>query len=172
MHFVLSLVVMLISLVPIQGFSVRTQTLLPMSRVTSCRLSSSREEEIARLEEQLRKLKEGDVSEGSLEKTKSMTDEELQKYAVDERVLEKIRGKDMLLSESDLIEAQILDNEEIPSFSGKLVPVFATLAMAVFLFFFGQVPVGQEDLSRYSVTGNTASKTIDLGDMNPNRPQN
>jgi hypothetical protein len=172
MHCVLCWLAMLFSFVPIQAFSVRQQTLLPISRATSCRLSSSREEEIARLEEQLRKLKEEDVSEGTVEKIKSMTDEELQKYAVDEKVLEKIRGKDMLLSESDLIEAQILDNDDETSVGGKLIPIIATLAIAVFLFFFAQVPVGQEDLSRYSVTGNTASKTIDLGDMNPNRPQN
>ncbi|GAX27242.1 hypothetical protein FisN_13Lu202 [Fistulifera solaris] len=172
MHCVVCWVTLMFLFAPIQAFSVRKQTLRPISRVTSCRLSSSREEEIARLEEQLRKLKEGDVSEGTVKKIKSKTDEELQKYAVDERVLEKIRGKDMLLSESDLIEAQILDKNEETSVGGKLVPVFATVAMAVFLFFFAQVPVGQEDLSRYSVTGNAASKTIDLGDMNPNRPQN
>lgn len=139
---------------------------------TGFRLSSSREEEIAKLEEQLRQLKKGDTSEGAMDNSKSILDEDLRKYVADERVLEKIRGKDMLLSESDLIEAQILDNDAGTSVDGKLVPVLATLALAVFLFFFAQIPVGQEDLSRYSVTGTTASKTIDLGDMNPNRPQN
>ena len=146
---------------------------IPTSRVTAFRLSlgSNRDEEIAKLEEQLRKLKEdGDV--GTLEKAKSMSDEDPRKYVADERVLERIRGKDMLLSESDLIEAQILDDDNETSVGGSLTPVLAAAALAVFLYFFAQVPVGQEDLSRYSVTGTPTSKTIDLGDMNPNRSQN
>lgn len=145
---------------------------MQISRTARFKLNGSREEEIAKLEEQLRRLKEEDVSNEIAEKTKTMTDEELQKFVADERVLERIRGKDMLLSESDLIEAQILEKDLDGGGEGKLVPVLATVLLAVFLFFFAQVPVGQEDLSRYSVTGSTASKTIDLGDMNPNKPQN
>lgn len=173
MRYLPYLLAVFISLAPVQAFTVEQRT-VPVSRATAFRLGlSSREEEIAKLEEQLRKLKEGNISEDTIENVKSMTDDDLRKYVADERVLEKIRGKDMLLSESDLIEAQILDNNDGgSSLGGSLTPVLAAVALAVFLFFFAQVPVGQEDLSRYSVTGTPTSKTIDLGDMNPNKPQN
>jgi len=132
-----------------------------LTRGTKIFSSEDRQQEIARLEEQLRTLKEESASEGD-----SLTEEE-QKYVADEKVLEKVQGKDMLLTEQELVDAELLKNEE--NDGGGLLPILAAVGLAAFLFFFSQVPVGQEDLARYQPTGSSTSKTIDLGDMNPDR---
>jgi biopolymer transport protein ExbD len=134
----------------------------------SSRLSnSSRDEEIAKLEEQLRQLRvdaPDDVVAPAAESTKS----EKEIVAV-QRILEKVKGKDMLLSERELVDQELFLNEggESEGGGGVVPAVLAALGAAVFLFFFSQIPVGQDDWSRYSTTsGPTTSTRIDLGDMN------
>jgi biopolymer transport protein ExbD len=136
---------------------------------TSSKLSaSSKEEEIAKLEEQLRQLRvdapADDVNVVAAESTKS----EKEIIAV-QRILEKVKGKDMLLSERELVDQELfLDQGLGDEAGGSVLPaILAALGAAVFLFFFSQIPVGQDDWSRYSTTsGPTTSTRIDLGDMN------
>lgn len=127
--------------------------------------SSNREDEIAKLEEQIRRLREESPEEESI--TTEISKEE-KKIVVDEALLEDVKSKDMLLSERDLIDAQLMDTESEGGM-GSLPTILAVVGAAVFLFFFAQVPVGQEDLSRYSASGSGTVTSIDLGDLNPDR---
>mmetsp|Transcript_9648 Transcript_9648/g.13495 ORF Transcript_9648/g.13495 Transcript_9648/m.13495 type:complete len:86 (+) Transcript_9648:416-673(+) len=56
------------------------------------------------------------------------------------------------------------DNEG--SAGGILTTLIGALVAIVFLVGFSQVPIGQEDYSRYSVAPGAGNK-IDLGDLNP-----
>lgn len=126
-------------------------------------LFSSREEEIAKLEAQLRQLRD----EEGLTESKDMEEKLAAKENEISRRLEKMKGKEMLLSEQELISGglvEVADSNVVDSRFGVIVAV----AAVVFLLLFAQVPVGQEDLSRYSATGSSSVKTIDLGDLNPN----
>jgi hypothetical protein len=94
-----------------------------------------------------------------------MKEEDLNVFAADQRTLERVRGKDMLLSEQELIEAQIMEKQD--DSDGNIVPkVAAALGLAVALLLFAQIPVGQEDYQKYSVSGSSTVRTIDLGDLN------
>ena len=151
-------IVLLLSFSVALSFTLRP-TSIGHSPVSPLR-ASGKEEEIAKLEEQLRKLKEDESGEPQL------TAEE-KKYVADAKVLENVQGKDMLLSERELIDAKIMDEGESGGgLGGSLTTVLAVVGAAVFLFFFAQVPVGQEDLSRYSTSGSGVVTTIDLGDLN------
>lgn len=122
---------------------------------------SSREEEIAKLEEQLRKLKEEQVEEGSVPDQVSSP-----KNA---RKLEKVQGKDIFLSEQALYEGNIVEDQ---STEGNVVQTaLAAVAAVLFLAIFSQIPIGQEDLSKYSVAPTSIQRTIDLGDLNPDAPK-
>jgi len=129
-------------------------------------LYGSREEEIARLEETLRKLREEEGLSSEKEDDVTMTEEE-QKIS---RRLEMVKGKDMLLSESELIGDGIVENAGGESSNGLLNVVAAVVGL-VLLVAFSQVPVGQESLSQYSATGSSTLKTIDLGDLNADAPK-
>lgn len=133
--------------------------------------TSSRDEEIAKLEEQLRRLKEEEND--SIEAKSELTSSVEVSRKVDPRVLEKVKGKDMILSERDLLDAEVWNNDEslVQGSNGfaSVPTVLAIVGAAIFLFFFAQVPIGQEDLSRFSVTGSSSSTVIDLGDLNPDR---
>lgn len=133
--------------------------------------SLSRDEEIALLEEQLRKLRQEENTQQPSQDTdlESMSEEE---QKISQR-LEKMKGKDMLLSERELIGGGILDNDtdgaheqgnSVLKIVGALVGISLLVAVA-------QIPVGQESLSQYSATGSSAVKTIDLGDLNPDIPK-
>lgn len=145
------------------SFTVRPKSTYSIgSRVSS--LASSRDEEIAKLEEQLRKLKEEESSKP--DESEALTQEE-KKYVANERVLEGVKGKDMLLSERELVDAGLLEEENTGGVGfGNIV---AVVAAVVLLLVFAQIPVGQEDLSRYSATGSAGTTSIDLGDLNPDR---
>ena len=52
---------------------------------------------------------------------------------------------------------------------GTITTVIGTIALVVFLGLFSQVPVGQEDLSKYQAVKTPATTQIDLGDLNPSR---
>jgi hypothetical protein len=123
-------------------------------------LHSSRDEEIIKLEEQLRKLKDESTDE-------EPSDDGMSAAAFasvsDRRILEKVKGKDMLLSERELYDVNIVKDET----SGGSVVQNILIGVAALVFFavFAQIPVGQEDYQKYSV-GTTQSRTIDLGDLN------
>lgn len=131
--------------------------------------ASSREEEIARLEAEIRKLRD-DASSDDLEgeDTAETAFAAAQALADKKRLLAQVRGKDMLLTEGALIQENILENE---GSTVGIVPAVLGAVLAAAIIAFSQVPVGQEDLSRYSVqAGPTVSTKIDLGDINPDRP--
>jgi hypothetical protein len=162
------------------SFTVKPNRLFIGSRVSSLK-ASTREEEIAKLQEQLRKLEETPEPEPEPEPVLKLKEEtpgpepatyslaKLKKIA-DEKALKNVKGKDMLLTERELINARLIGGGgEAGVGLGTLPTILAVLGAAVLLFLFAQVPVGQEDLTRYSATGSSISKTIDLGDLNPDR---
>ena len=142
--------------------------------------SSSRDEEIAKLEQQLRELKQQQddptTVDAAAAATAAVSDDDVaysdmrkKKNAVvnDRGVREILPGKDMILTEQDLVDSQLLDNSDSDNkgLLGVVPGIAIALAAAVALFFFAQVPVGQEDYMRYSAAP-TTTKTIDLGDLN------
>ena len=144
--------------------------------------SSSREEEIARLEEQLRKLKkeeqpllsEVDIAKATAEAT-TLTEEEKSYIIPDKNTFDNVKAKDMLLSEGALIEAKLLSqddgDDDAVSNGSPLSTVLAAVGAVFLLLLFSQIPLGQEDFSRYSVNAGPGAVTtsIDLGDLNPDR---
>jgi hypothetical protein len=136
------------------------------------RLAAANDEEIARLEEEIRKLREEapDESMGEVEASEAAF-AAARAIADKKRLLAQVRGKDMLLTEGALIQENILENESSSSTFG-LMPALLGAALAAGVIAFSQVPVGQDSLSRYSVqAGPTVSTKIDLGDINPDRPR-
>ena len=127
---------------------------------------SKKEEEIAKLEAQLRQLREDE----NLAETSSIETEDdtlsVKEFEIARRRLEKMKGKDMLLTEQDLISGGLMDAEGL-GISGGVFGIVAAVVAVVFLLLFSQVPVGQENLARYSATGSSIIKSIDLGDLNP-----
>jgi hypothetical protein len=128
----------------------------------------SREEEIAKLEDQLRQLREGAaiVEEEGSAKSDMEDQMTLKEFDAARRKLEKMKGKDMLLSEEELISGGIVDGSTNDNSSGLLGVVGVVAALAGLLLF-AQIPVGQDELARYSATGSSTIKSIDLGDLNP-----
>lgn len=133
-------------------------------------LFASREEEIARLEEQLRKLREEEKVSSTLTDFPNLSEELSEEEKKIAQQLEMIKGKDMLLSERELIGDGIVENAESEVSGGGIFKVVGAVVALILLIAFSQVPVGQESLSQYSATGSSAVKTIDLGDMNPDAP--
>ena len=158
-----------------QQQSPKTPTLQKRRRKASRLYSSTRDEEIAKLEAQLRQLRESETSESNEEEspteaTKLDPDDvrTLQEFAEARRRLEKVKGKDMLLTEQELIKGGLMDGSSSSSIFGGAVPAVAVaIAAFVGLIAFAQIPIGQDDLARYSATGSSTLKTIDLGDLNP-----
>ena len=136
--------------------------------------SSTRDEEIAKLEAQLRQLRENESSAAneedatvavpSLDPDDART---LKEFADARRRLEKVKGKDMLLTEQALIKGGLMDNSSNSSFGGAVPVIAVVIAAFVGIIAFAQIPIGQEDLARYSATGSSTLKSIDLGDLNP-----
>lgn len=131
----------------------------------STRMFSSREEEIAKLEEQLRKLKEDSTvveeEEAAVEPPK---DDRVNQTG--EPAMAAGKGDEFFFTEGDLDQQGILDSEGRDS--NRLVTVGVAVAAVAFLAVFSQVPVGEENLQRYSSTAGSSSR-IDLGDLNEER---
>lgn len=125
---------------------------------------SSKEDEIAKLQEQIRRLQQ---AEDQPEDAAS-NDGQNESVYVDKRSneLERVRGKDSPFTEGDLIGANILEKDD-SSGSVNLPLILLGLGAFLFLTVFSQVPVGQEDLSRYSAA--PPARVIDLGDLNPDK---
>lgn len=158
---VLKIIMVLIALSPLGVAFAPTQT-----RSMSVRLAAgNREEEIAKLEEQLRRLKE----EGNTATETSTEELNGEINAVEKRLLEKVQGKDMILSEKALYDGNIVEDQ---STEGSVVSNLLTaVAALVLLALFSQIPIGQEDLSKYSAQPASTSRTIDLGDLNTDAPR-
>jgi hypothetical protein len=112
-------------------------------------LQNSNEEEIANLEEQLKKLKDKTSSETPA------TGESMESEEPEEPI-----SIELFLSEK-------WKEEDAPESSegGGLTGVLAAVGLALFLAVFSQVPVGREDLSKYSAI-KAPTTTLDLGDLN------
>ena len=124
---------------------------------TTWRLASSKEDEIRELEEKLRKLKTEAVEEESA----------AEKVVVAANEEEMVKLNDQAVY-TELLTEQWKEGEGEQSEGGigqSLGVAMATVGLLVGLAFFAQVPVGQEELSRYS-TPSTPSTQIDLGDLN------
>lgn len=123
------------------------------SQQSSWRLAlSSKEDEIRELEEKLQKLKQEAVEEES---------------AVVEEEIVNLNEQAVY---TELLTEQWKEDEAGEAGEGgflKSVGVaLATIGLLVGLALFSQVPIGQEDLSRYSTPNRAPSTQIDLGDLN------
>lgn len=125
---------------------------------------ASKMEQIAKLEAELRQLK-GEQAEEPAPTTKA--EEE------DEEILEEA-SMDMFLSEGWKEAREGYDPNNTATITrkneeqGNLVGTVAKVVGAIVaLVVFSQIPVGQEDLSKYSaIKSGPAKTTIDLGDTN------
>jgi len=119
-------------------------------------LSSSKEDEIRELEERLQRLKE--------EATKEET------VAVEEEEEEAGVNLNEQAVYTELLTEQWKEEEADQAAEGGIMKsagvALATVGLLVGLALFSQVPVGQEDLSRYSTPSTASSTQIDLGDLN------
>jgi hypothetical protein len=153
-----------------------TAILCPSNRGDTMRKHfGTRDDEIAKLEDQLRQLREDGTDVGasamsSRSEVFTKDDSEdafsLKEFDMARRRLEKTKGKDMLLSEQQLISGGLMEDTSNGRSSGIIGIVGAVVAL-VGLLLFAQVPVGQDELARYSATGSSTIKSIDLGDLNP-----
>jgi hypothetical protein len=159
--FILSLVVFLMAVSFVLSFTnpnaVKAPSTLPSCRrhYSFCRLASSKEDEIRELEERLQRLKE----ESAKEQVTSNTEEEEEVVALNEQAIY-----------TELLTEQWKENEADASQEGGIMKsaavVLATIGLLVGLALFSQVPVGQEDFSRYSTPTQATTNKIDLGDLN------
>ncbi|KAL3918813.1 MAG: hypothetical protein SGARI_007359, partial [Bacillariaceae sp.] len=114
-------------------------------------LHSSKDDEIAKLEEQLQKLKEAKEAEASTVEATSPSDQATE----DEEEVDI----GMFLSEG------WKEKETAESGGGGLTGIIGAVALVLGLLAFSQVPIGQEDLSKYSAI-KAPTEQIDLGDLN------
>jgi hypothetical protein len=124
-------------------------------------LSSSREDEIAGLEAQLRQLKQevNDEEGGELMEPVQTTSRVYTPNRFDNPMSEMLPA---MLSESwKESDPEPQGGEGI----GSILPVMVGALLTVaFFVFFSQIPIGQENYSKYSAV--KTSSQIDLGDLN------
>jgi hypothetical protein len=159
--FILSLVVFFMAVSFVLSFTnpnaIKAPSTLPSCRrhYSFCRLASSKEDEIRELEERLQRLKE----ESAKERVTSNTEEEEEVVALNEQAIY-----------TELLTEQWKETEADASQEGGIMKsaaiVLATIGLLVGLALFSQVPVGQEDFSRYSTPTQATTNKIDLGDLN------
>ena len=138
--------------------------------------SSSKDDEIAKLEEQLRKLKEEKSPTAALEATETVS---TSVTAVADQKLEEEIPISMFLSEGwkegdnnngNNGTIQNKQNNAEADKGGIIGNLLKALGVVVVLIALSQIPVGQENLSKYSGSiksgENPASTSIDLGDVN------
>lgn len=121
--------------------------------------NNNREAEIARLEEELRRLK-------TEEKEQQQVVNSTTAVPSTETDTAFTTAPDTFLSERELLQITTTADDDTSN-SSVVTRILASAAVCVGLVLFSQVPVGQEDLARYSATGSSIVKTIDLGDLNP-----
>lgn len=143
--------------------------------------NSSRDQEIAALEKQLRRLKEDDAASAQTS-TETIGDgavvaEEVSSSSsylgrltpdvatpMNEMLSESWKEQaDVVVSDKNDVDGDDNDN----SIGSALKKVAAAILFIVGLTLASQVPVGQEDFSKYSYKEPPTTATIDLGDLNP-----
>lgn len=122
-------------------------TRISRTRRYTPRLLGSKEEEIAKLEEQLRKLKEDDNTDKA-----PFSDEDSDDVSLE-----------MFLTEQWKEQEAAADGKGL---GGGLMNLVFAIGAVLALVFFSQLPIGQEDLSKYSAGNSPVSAQIDLGDLN------
>jgi hypothetical protein len=156
----------------VSGFSIAsfpitraTRTCNISSQRTTCLYSSSKEEQIAELEAQLRKLKEEESSATELEskddddtaiRTEAPAALEVPDEPFEEMLSEAWKDKELTADDNDGGVMGLVKNG---------AAVIVTLAV---LAAFSQIPVGDENYNKYSTA--KPSTSIDLGDLNPSKP--
>lgn len=127
--------------------------ILPHPRASTWRLAASKKDEIRELEEKLQKLKEeAKVEEGS----------GFGQAGQDVKLNEEAIYTELLTEQWKESDPEQKGEVSIKQTAGT---VLAALGLVVALGLFAQVPVGQEDLSRFSAI-NAPTTQIDLGDLN------
>jgi hypothetical protein len=117
-------------------------------------LASSKDEEIARLEEKLRQLRETDEQQ-------QQQDEETMSKAVGVTVPNTLEEPFVEMLSESWREADPAENGES---AGILAPLVGGILAIVMIAAFSQVPIGQEDYTKYSAV--KTSTEVDLGDLN------
>jgi len=136
----------------LQGLNSHFSRISMVSR-KSLRLFESKEGEIAKLEEQLRKLKEEKQTEGMVVSTAPSTEDKLEDAPLE-----------MFLTEQWKVQEASADQQA--SGGSSLMKIVYALGAILVIFLFSQIPIGQEDLSKYSVGSSPVTEQIDLGDLN------
>lgn len=144
-------------------------TKIPTFPLYSSSSSNNKDEEIARLEEQLRKLKEEqgiDSDDGTISSPPTQAEEggEVESPVAEEVPLELFlseKWKEGEVSNGNDGE----DGDGGGGIGGAATGILGAVGLAIFLAFFSQVPIGQEDLSKYSAI-KAPTEQIDLGDLN------
>ena len=139
-------------------------------------LLSSKEEEIAKLEEQLKKLKEEAQAEDANDEQRQLQESDeatpttglsSADYVGRGPAKRPVTPMEEMVTEAWKAE-QVAAEEEQEEGGGILPKIVGSIAVVLFLAIFSQAPMGQEDLSKYQgVKGPTTQ--IDLGDLNPTR---
>lgn len=118
------------------------------------RLFESTDDEIAQLEEKLRKLKREKEKQEVAVNTITEPAEKLEEVPLEMFLTEQWKEKDAATSSDG------------QSSSGSLSNILYAVGAAVVIALFSQIPIGQEDLSKYSIGSSPPSEQIDLGDLN------
>lgn len=139
---------------------------------------SNKEEEIAKLEEQLRRLREETEAEDAMAKKEieesGKLDESRQVVSTSGGVEYVGRGpakRPVQPMEEMLTEAWKAEQAPKEEDSGLLPKILGPIALFALLVALAQVPVGQEDLSKYQGIKSPTTQ-IDLGDLNPSNTNN
>lgn len=116
-------------------------------------LTASKDDEIAELEKKLQQLKEEKEEVAVVDDSNDDKPPVNAPNSLDEPMLE-------MLSES-------WKEDDVEEGGNIILPIIGAVLAVVFLVGFSQVPVGQQDLTKYSAA--KASNQIDLGDLNEAR---
>jgi hypothetical protein len=138
-----------------QGIHIRPSSLA--SRRQGTALFNQNEEEIAKLEEQLKNLRNEKVV---------VEDKPAEASAAASPEDEEEGGMEMFLTEQWKEEKGKRAAKKEESNRSGLIAILGVVGVVVAVAIFSQIPIGQEDLSKYSVGSNPSSKMIDLGDLN------
>ena len=147
----------------VQSFTSRVTPRVSVLTTTRLLSSPERNEEIAALEEKLQRLKDEENQKKA----------EAESSADDAALMDEGEGVPELYEE--MLSEQWKEFKSSEEFtksskdvkgSGVLTTVLGVVASVIFLGLFSQVPIGQEDLSRYSANREPTT-LIDFGDLNP-----
>lgn len=121
-------------------------------------LFGSKEEEIANLEEQLKKLKgDTDASEASSQVATAV--EPVEPISIDLFLSEQWKEKDAVEEGSVSEEGS----------SSGLTGILGAVGLGITLLFLSQISIGSEGLTQYSVNQSNPDRQVNLGDINRSR---